>query len=342
MKKLKLFFALFAMLALGVGNAWGATITINGSASGITTTDGNQTITVDGITFKGKFKQYSTTALWFTSGSGYIYNTTSLGTINSITINYKSGGSGSSKQYFTSGTSEITSYQDGTAQITTSTGGTAGTHSSFSGGFFNISISNKNLQATSIVIDYTPAGGGETPGEGGGEDPVDPTPETGGSGTIVIKYNSTFAPALPTAKASVNTTSTAHLVEGLGIKEQSIYKGSSNNYLMFVENKGFLYNTQSLGTITSVSVTYTSGTSTSGKAGVYFGSTEQSTYTTTSNQTIKGQSQTDTWTNTTEGNGFFQLSTSNKNVQITQIEITYTSGSEGGGGEEPVDSLTAK
>ena len=35
MKKLKLFFALFAMLALGVGNAWGAEVTINfGSGSG--------------------------------------------------------------------------------------------------------------------------------------------------------------------------------------------------------------------------------------------------------------------------------------------------------------------
>ena len=175
--KKRYYLFIIMLLTLGIGSAWGATITIDGSASGITTTDDSQTITVDGITFKGKFKQYSTTALWFTSGSGYIYNTTSLGTINSITINYKSGGSGSSKQYFTSGTSEITSYQSGTAQITTSTGGTAGTHSSFSGGFFNISISNKNLQATSIVIDYTPAGGGETPGEG--EEPT-PDPEEPG------------------------------------------------------------------------------------------------------------------------------------------------------------------
>ena len=161
-KTIRLLLVMFLTLTVTT-NAWGATITINGSASGITATDGNQTITVDGITFKGKFKQYSTTALWFTSGSGYIYNTTSLGTINSITINYKSGGSASSKQYFTSGNSAITSYQSGTPQITTSTGGDSGTHSSFSGGFFNISISNKNLQATSIVIDYTPAGGGETP-----------------------------------------------------------------------------------------------------------------------------------------------------------------------------------
>ena len=145
------------LFTIGVGQMWGATLTITGSASGITTTDGTQSITVNGIQFGGKFKQYSTTALWFTSGSGYIYNKTSLGTINSITINYKSGGSAAAKQYFSSGTSAITTYKSGTAQITTSTGGSSGTYSTFSGGFFNISISNKNLQATSIVIDYTPA-----------------------------------------------------------------------------------------------------------------------------------------------------------------------------------------
>ena len=145
------------LFTIGVGQMWGATLTITGSASGITTTDGTQSITVNGIQFGGQFKQYSTTALWFTSGSGYIYNKTSLGTINSITINYKSGGSAAAKQYFSSGTSAITTYKSGTAQITTSTGGSSGTYSTFSGGFFNISISNKNLQATSIVIDYTPA-----------------------------------------------------------------------------------------------------------------------------------------------------------------------------------------
>ena len=141
---------------------------------------------------------------------------------------------------------------------------------------------------------------------------------------VTISYGDTFSPALPTASSSVNSSATAHTVQGLAIKEVGIYKGSSNNYLMFAQNKGYLYNTTSLGTITKVEVTYSSGTSTTGKAGVYFGSTEQSTYTTTSNNTIKGQSKTDTWTNNTSNNGYFQLSTSNKNVQITQIKITYT------------------
>jgi hypothetical protein len=147
--------------------------------------------------------------------------------------------------------------------------------------------------------------------------------------TITIGYGDTFDPALPTTSNGANTNSTAHVdvtASDFAFKEQGIYKGAQNNYLMFVQNKGFLFNTQDLGTITSVAVTYSSGTSTAGKAGVYFGDSEQSTYTSTSNQTIKGQSQTDTWTNNTSGYGYFQFSTSNKNVQVTQIVITYNSG----------------
>ncbi|MBO6280458.1 MAG: endonuclease [Bacilli bacterium] len=145
--------------------------------------------------------------------------------------------------------------------------------------------------------------------------------------TVTINYGDTFDPALPTASGSVNTTPTLHAdtTASISFKEQYIYKGNSSSYLMFHKDSGnaYLYNTENLGTIDSVKVTYSSGVSVSAMVGVYFGSTEQSTYTSASNKTIAGQSQSDTWTNTTEGNGFFQISTSNKNCQITNIEITY-------------------
>lgn len=150
------------------------------------------------------------------------------------------------------------------------------------------------------------------------------------SGTITINYSDNFSPALPTASGSVNSTSTAHTdstASNFEFKEQGIYKDSNADYIMFASGKGYIFNTTSLGTINSVSVTYSSGTSTSGKTGVYFGSAQQSTYTTSNNETVKGQSQTDTWSNSTSGYGYFQLSTSNKNVQITQIVISYSSGS---------------
>ena len=46
--------------------------------------------------------------------------------------------------------------------------------------------------------------------------------------TITINYNSSFTPALPTANG--NTTETEHTVEGLTIKEKSIYKGTMDAY----------------------------------------------------------------------------------------------------------------
>ena len=145
--------------------------------------------------------------------------------------------------------------------------------------------------------------------------------------TATIAYGDTFGPTLPTASGSVNSTSTLHIDKSVSgdfaFKEQGIYKGGSADYLMFAQNKGFLYNTENLGKITSVAVTYSSGCSTTAKAGVYFGNTQKTTYTTSSNATIKGQSKTDTWTNSTDGYGYFQLSTSNKNCQITQIVVTY-------------------
>ena len=139
--------------------------------------------------------------------------------------------------------------------------------------------------------------------------------------TIVIKYNSEFSPALPTSSSAVNSNITEHKVLGLNVKEKEIYKTSG--YLMFVQNKGYIFNSEDLGTIKSVTVKYSSGCSTSAKAGVYFGSEQQSAYLSTNNKTIAGTSNSDTWTNTITGNGFFQLSTSNKNCQITQIVIVY-------------------
>ena len=143
--------------------------------------------------------------------------------------------------------------------------------------------------------------------------------------TVTINYNDTFDPTLPTSSSSVHSNPTAVTVNGLSLMESGIYKGTSNNsnFIMFVQNAGYIYNTENLGTIKSVAVSYSSGTSTTGKTGVYFGNSQQSTYTTTGNATIAGQSKTDTWTNSNSGYGYFQLSTSNKNVQITKIVITY-------------------
>ena len=133
-------------------------IIINGTATGITGDDESQDITVGDGTFGGTFKQYSSTALWFTKGAGFIYNKASFGKIRKITINYKSGGAGDAYQWIKLGDAVMDSYEAASTngvKYESSTGGSSNTFV-VTGDyeFFCISVSNKNLQATSIVIAY--------------------------------------------------------------------------------------------------------------------------------------------------------------------------------------------
>ena len=129
--------------------------------------------------------------------------------------------------------------------------------------------------------------------------------------TKTINYSDTFSPALPTSTSTAKTSAYAHTdtTAGLAFKARGIYKASSASYIMFKSGTGYLYNTASLGEITKVAITYSSGTSLSGKIGVYFGSSVKSSYTTSSNITIAGRSATNTFTSTA-GYGYFQIATS--------------------------------
>lgn len=143
--------------------------------------------------------------------------------------------------------------------------------------------------------------------------------------SITINANDTFSPALHASNSGYPETPTAHThtPSDKVFEAAGVYKLAANSYIMFVQNKGYWYNSSNLGFVSKVSITYSGGTSTTGKIGVYFGDSVQSTYTTTNNQTIAGLNMTDTFTNATTTYGYFQISTSNKNVQITQIVIEY-------------------
>ena len=94
---------------------------------------------------------------------------------------------------------------------------------------------------------------------------------------------------------------------------------------MFASGKGYLYNTESLGHIDSVIVSYSGGVSTSAKFGVRFADTIMFERISTGNKTIKGKNESDTVTNNNaESGGYFQLSTSSANCQIVSIKIVYT------------------
>jgi len=134
-------------------------ITIDGTATGITTTDETQSITAGDGSFGGIFKQYSTTALWFTKGSGFIYNKESFGKIRKITINYKSGGSTDAVQWLRLGNAALNSFSSETTNGTEFTTSSPTSPNTFvvTGDFeyFCLSVSSsKNLQVTSIVIAY--------------------------------------------------------------------------------------------------------------------------------------------------------------------------------------------
>lgn len=130
-------------------------VTVDGTS--FSETDANQTATIDGVTIGGFLKQYQTTKLWLTSGKGYIYNSTDLGSITKLTLSYNTGGSASAIQRFNFGTSAMGSYlSTGGTTRNVSTGGTSYDETGGVGkGFFNISVSSKNLQLVTLVIEYS-------------------------------------------------------------------------------------------------------------------------------------------------------------------------------------------
>ena len=146
-------------------------------------------------------------------------------------------------------------------------------------------------------------------------------------GTYSIKSTDTFDPVFPTSKDTINTSDTAHLdsTVNINIKEKGIYKYS--NYWIFVSTGSpFIYNTEPINNIKSVTVTYATGCSASAKAGVTFGATVQSTYTSEGNKTVAGAGSSDLWTCSQNNCGYFQLSTSTNNARISQIDIVWETG----------------
>lgn len=211
MKHLKLFFALFAMLALGVSNAWGAekTITLTYSDFGLTNSYAQKTATVDGIGFtvnQGYKGSGNVIQMNSSKGAGVLYNTTSIAGLKSITVNVSSG----SKTYtITSGTAQTPSgnSQTGTATKTFSipSGDT----------YFQLKVSGASY-FSSIVITYDDSNsGGETP-------EPDPTPGTSANvtydftkidgfsswGNSYSSYEVTYSDAKVTFEAASKQTGT--------------------------------------------------------------------------------------------------------------------------------------
>ena len=91
MKHFKLFFALFAMLALGVGNAWAETVEFTPSnCTAWNSTQGSQSQTIDGITLSSDNAAKNTQLRLYSGGKHTISST--VGNITSIVFTCTANG----------------------------------------------------------------------------------------------------------------------------------------------------------------------------------------------------------------------------------------------------------
>ena len=327
-KHLKLFFALFAMLALGVGNAWGAekTITLTYSDFGLTTSYVQKTATVDGIGFtvnQGYKGSGNVIQMNSTKGSGILYNTTSIAGLKSITVNVSSG----SKTYtITSGTMQTPSgnSQTGTATKTFSipSGDT----------YFQLKVSGASY-FSSIVITYDDSNsGGETPGTGG----ETPDPGNGTTGTLVITRAS-----FPSGSLAYNTTDnwSATASTGETVSGQGDLYSTSNQTTMQTKNSSVsthYHNTTAMpGAISKISVEVASGTD---RSYTVYASTTAITSTTglTSLGSLTGATPIEI--DPTKDYKYFWLQCTGGASYLNNITITYNI--ESFGGDEPETPAT--
>ena len=317
------------MLALGVGNAWGAekTITLTYSDFGLTTSYAQKTATVDGIGFtvnQGYKGSGNVIQMNSSKGAGVLYNTTSIAGLKSITVNVSSG----SKTYtITSGTAQTPSgnSQTGTATKTFSipSGDT----------YFQLKVSGASY-FSSIVITYDDSNsGGETP-----EPEPDPTPDpgTGTTGTLVITRAS-----FPSGSLAYNTTDnwSATASTGETVSGQGDLYSTSNQTTMQTKNSSVsthYHNTTAMpGAISKISVEVASGTD---RSYTVYASTTAITSTTglTSLGSLKGATPIEI--DPTKDYKYFWLQCTGGASYLNNITIMYNI--ESSGGDEPETPAT--
>ena len=165
MKHLKLFFALFAMLALGVGNAWGAEATLSSiSTKNVVTTKGQSvSTTFDDVTCKVTRNSGNQPGFYTSSGIVRYYSE------DVMTLSVPSGNT-ITKVVFTMNSGNVGTVDVGTVSNNTWTGNAESI--SFTG--------TGTVKITKIVVTYEATSGGQTP-----EPDPTPDPGTGGEETTV-------------------------------------------------------------------------------------------------------------------------------------------------------------
>ena len=333
MKHLKLFFALFAMLALGVGNAWAEEVSIDFSQKGYSNQQAVTDATItDGITITfSKGSNNSNAPKYYASGTAiraYGGNTftisSTIGNITKIVLTFGSS-DGTNAISADNGTFNSPNWTGEKNSVTFTISGTSG---------------NRRLKA--MTITYTPSAGGEdpgtggeNPGEGGGEDPVDPTPGAGGTGTInfnsnAVKINATSV----TGNDDLGNTWTITTVGTTSYTANNAYYqvGKSSEPATSIT---FTTTLPSEGNISAFSAKFGGFSGTAGTVTLKVDDTSVGTgsLNATSDVTISNSSQATGKKLTVTVTGIA------KGVKVYYISYTYTTSSGGGEPETPATEL---
>ena len=311
---LKFFFALFAILTLGVGNAWGAEATLSSiSSKNVVTTKGQSVSTTFGdVTCKVTRNSGNQPGFYTSSGIVRYYGE------DVMTLSVPSGNT-ITKVVFTMNTGNVGTVDVGTVSSNTWTGNAESI--SFTG--------TGTVKITKIVVTYEATSGGQTP-----------DPGTGTTGTLVITRAS-----FPSGSLTYNTTdnwsataSTGETVSGLG----DLYS-TSNQTTMQTKNSSVsthYHNTTAMpGAISKISVEVASGTD---RSYTVYASTTAITSTTglTSLGSLKGATPLEI--DPTKDYKYFWLQCTGGVSYLNNITITYNIESSGGGEPEPVIVKTLK
>ena len=320
------------MLALNVGNAWGAEATVYTSNVELSSTGGTKA-----TASKAKISNvdYSAMKLGSSGNAGNFYvnlpaNTTSL-TLHAAAWN----GKNSNKLTLSSETAGVT-ISPSTAQTLTANSGVSGNSTTYTitpnntTEFFTFTLTGATSGAKIKLactercliwgVNAETAASGETPGEGEEPTPDPEEPETPGidgeSSTATFTYTDLKGQgASGTGAYFTGATKENIHMSGKGNGNNSYVQIYANNYLTFTPTNA---------TITKIVLTATSGyiKTWSASEGTIEVSGDKATWTGSSTSTV-------TLTNTATAQ-----------ARITQMDVTYTSSSSGS--EEPVPSLTAK
>ncbi len=145
---------------------------------------------------------------------------------------------------------------------------------------------------------------------------------------LTLLASDTYSTALPnssSADMSLSTYKQTLPASNLSFGIAGVYKPASRNYFLFYNNNSpYIFNHENLGTITNITITFSSSTSENGKVGIYLSNTLLANRLTDNNNLAVTQKGSIVKPETiTSGQGYFQISSSSANVQISKIEVTY-------------------